>query len=89
MIQAVQAMTEPPGRPEHPPERGSGPPERDCGPVEPALATWEQVAEFVGSAYRVEREWPGHGLILWVSLASGARPFILAKSFPARAASGT
>ncbi len=84
MIQAVPAMAGPPDAPEHTPEGDSGPPERDSGPPEPALADWEQVAEFIGSAYRVERELPGQGLVFWVTLASGARQFILARSFPAR-----
>ncbi|MDA8321447.1 MAG: hypothetical protein M0030_16810 [Actinomycetota bacterium] len=91
MTQTVPAMTGPPGVPEHPPgvpEHPSGvpehPPERDSGPPEPALGTWDQVAEFIGSAYRVERELPGQGLVFWVTLASGARQFILARSFPAR-----
>lgn len=71
MIQAVPAMAGPPDAPEHAPEGDSGPPERDSGPPEPALADWEQVAEFIGSAYRVERELPGQGLVFWVTLASG------------------
>ncbi|MHB1594328.1 MAG: hypothetical protein ACYCO9_20825 [Streptosporangiaceae bacterium] len=77
MIQAVPALAAPPDALEHPTER-------DPDPPEPAFATWEQVAEFIGSGYRVERELPGHGLIFWVTLASGQRQFILARSFPAR-----